>query len=580
MSIFSTLAHRIRTLLAQDKESKVLKNAQGYPSIGPGGYSDYSQSLGQDFLTDFLRLEYDLLSRFLDYEYMDEYPEIGTALDIYAADATQPDSPTGRRIWIKSEDQELEQLLNDFLHRQIRIEDQVLTDIARGTCSNGNWYGEITLGEEGVIQVRSLAPATMRRVEGARGELYGFIQDFQRRVGYTPDDYMSLRASQNAEGQTAAPSKLLGHRQAVTFESWQIVHFRVSSKSFKSVYGYAVTDHARWAWKRLLLLEDSALIYRIQRAPERFAFYVDVGKRPPEEAMHLLNLVRQDFKKKKFVNPKTNQIDLRFHAIAPDEDIFLPVVDGQTKTRVETLGSPSWQSVEDIEYFRTKLFAALKVPKAYLGQDEGAGRAVLSSEDVRFARTILTVQSEIRMGIEKICRVHLAALGIPPDRVDFNVMMTVPSAIFELAQAEVRAARADLASRLKETVSEHWILSNVMGLSDTEITQVFGEREADMERLAVGNAKAEKAASKFAPSEGGGMYASRKPPQNGRRLEESRSYGQRQPLSSQRSDDNDKGVRGRNASSSRREIELLLQSNRRLSELKGLLFDLKSRLAH
>jgi hypothetical protein len=254
-----------------------------------------------------------------------------------------------------------------------------------------------------------------------------------------------------------------------------------------------------------MLLEDAAMIYRLQRAPERYAFYVDVGDLPPREALAWVNKVRQQFKKKKFVNPSTNKLDVKYDPWAVDDDFFIPVRKGTESTRIEVVGSPSWQHMDDIEYFRDKLFAAIKVPKAYLGQEEGVARAVLSNEDTRFARTILRVQRELRNGFSKVCRVNMAALNIDPAKVDYEMHMTTPSSIFELAQLEVRNARADLASRMRDHVSIHWVLANVFGMSDSEIEIIIKQREEDVVKGMAAEGRGQAAAAKFTePAMGGG----------------------------------------------------------------------------
>jgi len=116
----------------------------------------------------------------------------------------------------------------------------------------------------------------------------------------------------------------------------------------------------RWIWKRLVLLEDSALVYRLQRTPERFAFYVDVGDLPPQEALAYVRKVQQGFKKKKYINPTTGKLELKFNPIAPDEDFWVPTRKGQDGTRIDNLGAPQWQHMDDIEYFRDKMFSAIK----------------------------------------------------------------------------------------------------------------------------------------------------------------------------------------------------------------------------
>jgi hypothetical protein len=228
-----------------------------------------------------------------------------------------------------------------------------------------------------------------------------------------------------------------------------------------------------------MLLEDAAMVYRLQRAPQRYAFYIDVGDMPPKEAMGFLHKMRQQYKKTKFYNPQTGKLDLKYNPLSQDEDFFVPVRKGVQATKIDVVGSPSWQHMEDIEYFKLKLYAAIKVPKVYLGSEAPRAKGVLSQEDVRFARTVLRIQREVRNGLKKKCRIHLAALGIDPSKVDFEVYMTTPSSIFELAQLEVRNAKADFAGRMSQFVSLHWILQKVFGLSDEEIEYIIKERHQE-----------------------------------------------------------------------------------------------------
>jgi hypothetical protein len=294
-------------------------------------------------------------------------------------------------------------------------------------------------------------------------------------------------------GQARVPGNILQRVNAL--EPWEVAHFRLRGKHRRSVYGYSVLEPARWIWKRLMLLEDAAMIYRLQRAPERFAFYVDVGDLPPAEALAFVNKIRQQHKKKRFVNPSTGKLDLKFEPLSQDDDFWVPVRKGVEGTRIEVLGGPSWQHMDDVEYFQTKLFTAVKVPKAYLAQDENTARAVLSSEDVRFARSVLRVQREVRNGLRKVTRTHLAALNIDPYSHEYTIHMTVPSAIFELAQLEVRNARADLASRMREHVSLRWVLENVYLLSDEDIKIIIQERSEDVIREGKAQAEVEKASA-------------------------------------------------------------------------------------
>ncbi len=489
MGFASDIATKVRGFFARDKEMAAQQLAKGQTNDRfPGTAGDLLQNLGYEQLAEYLKLEADLLGRYSDYEDMDEYPEIAAAIDIFADDSTQPNTPVNRTVWVTSKDATIEHTLDDLLHKRLRLDEEIW-EIARTVVKYGNDYEELLVNHEGVIGLNYLPPPTMRRVEGEKGQLLGFMQDFKGKFSYTPTEFMAALnqrgALSNSEGRPQEGNKV------TPLEGWEVVHFRLRSKHRRSVYGYSVLESARWIWKRLMLLEDAALIYRLQRAPERFAFYVDVGDLPPQEALGYLNRVRQQYKKKKWVNPTTGRLDLKFNPLGQDEDFFVPTRKGTDSTRIDVLGAPQWQSMEDIEYFRDKLFAAIKVPKSYLGQDAGTARAVLSAEDVRFARTVLRVQRELKNGIRKITRIHLSALNIDPQRVDYDVHMTVPSAVFELAQMEVRNARADLANRMREFVSMKWILSNIFDMSDRDIEEILTQRSDDFARDGVAQAQAQ-----------------------------------------------------------------------------------------
>lgn len=478
MGAAQNVASRIAKFFKNDKEQANIQLSKGATADRLDGSAiDLLTGLGYDALSQYLRLDQDLLSRYADYEEMDDYGEIATALDILADDATQPDSTERRTVWITSKDKTLQQNLDDLLNRTLRLDEEIW-EIARTLCKYGNDFEEILVNKDGVRGLTYLPPATMRRIEANRGEVLGFIQDFKGQFDYSPTDYQQVLAAKFSDA-TYQPGMDLLKSPLTAFEPWEVVHWRLRGRERRSVYGHSALEPARWIYKRLMLLEDAAMVYRLQRAPERFAFYVDTGDLPPKEALAFLNRVRQNFRKKKFVDPTSGKLNLKFDAIAPDDDFFIPTRKGVDSTRIETLGAPQWQAMDDIEYFRDKLFAAIKVPKAYLGQEAGVAKAVLSSEDVRFARTVLRIQRELKNGLRKIIRIHLYALDIDAEAVDYDIHMTVPSAIFELAQMEVRTAKADLAARMRDFVSLHWILSHVFGLSDDEIKEIQKQRKSE-----------------------------------------------------------------------------------------------------
>lgn len=220
------------------------------------------------------------------------------------------------------------------------------------------------------------------------------------------------------------------------------------------------------------------------RAPARFVWYVDVGQRPDDEVEAILRKAKMSVKKKKFVDPRKNQVNMRFNPLANDEDIFLAMRNGQELTRVDILQGPDYQAIDDVEYMRKKMLSVIKVPREYLGEDSTIpGRAVLSNEDVRAARVSLGIQRELRSGFENLIRIDQAARGVPIALdLEFDVVMQAPSGIYELAAMEVNNARADYAMRVRDFMSTRWILREIFDMSGSEIEALEKERKAEQEQ--------------------------------------------------------------------------------------------------
>lgn len=486
MGFISNTVNGVRKYFRNDKERvafNVAKSATNSPISGD--MHGFNEPYGNSALSEYLQLEADLLNKYADYESMNEDPIVAAAIEIYGDDATSRDLSLKRSVWVTSSDRRIQKILDDLFQKTLRIEEEIW-EIARNLCQYGSSFEEILITGNGVEGLNFMPTPTIRRVEGNRGELYGFIQTFNGQKTFTPYDLQALLKTRQDLINPTSDAFTQQHLQQniVALEPFEVAHFRLKGSSGrKSVYGGSILEPARWIWKRLVLLQDAAMIYRLQRAPERFAYYVDIGDNLAQDARAELRKFKQEFKKKKYIDPTTNKMNLRMDLLDPLEDIFIPVRKGVEGAKVQVLTSPVWQTMEDVTYFQDQLYAGLKIPKAFLGQPEGAVRASLSSLDVRFCRTVMRVQQELINGLEKICRVHLAALNINPETIDFEVHLTPPSSILELGQMEVRNAQAAFAQSMGAFVSQHWILSKVFNMSDSEIQSIMKQQEDDQERM-------------------------------------------------------------------------------------------------
>jgi len=391
-----------------------------------------------------------------------------SAFFYFANDSTQPDIDTGRTIWVTSQDESTKNAADILIKKKLRLEEE-LFPIAYELSCYGNSFSEVLINENGVVALNALPPPTVRRIERADGALIGYIQDV---TGKFTEDTKNMKAA--LAGKGVVPEHV------AMFEDWQVIHMRLRGTERKSTYGRGIGDNARWIWKRLVLLEDAVMIHRLLRSPSRFVYTVDVTDVPPDKVDSFLRKTKMEINKKPLVNPTKNQLDLRFNPLSNDENVLLASRDGKPLATVQTLQGPIYSHMEDINYFKRMLHGCLMVPRNYLGQ-EGAipQKSILSSEDVRAAKTTLTIQKEIKLGIEQLILIDKAARQKNPYEVDFTVHMTVPSGIYELAQMELRNARADFASRVMPHMSQEWVRRFVFKLSDEEIAAL--DKQTDKE---------------------------------------------------------------------------------------------------
>jgi hypothetical protein len=266
-------------------------------------------------------------------------------------------------------------------------------------------------------------------------------------------------------------------------ENWQVSHLRLLGNDAFLPYGSSVLEGARRIWRQLILIEDAMLVYRVIRSPERRVFYIDVGNIPPENVADYLEQAQTSLKRNAVVDKSTGQVDLRYNPLSVDEDYFLPVRGGESGTRIDTLaGGSNTTAIEDVEYIQKKLFAALKIPKAYLGYDEDIGaKATLAQEDIRFSRTINRIQKTIISELNKIAMIHLYTHGYTDeDLLNFELRLSNPSTIAQQQKLELIRTKFEISSQAPEgMVDREWIRKHILDLNNDEITRIYEGRKKD-----------------------------------------------------------------------------------------------------
>jgi len=395
---------------------------------------------------------YDRMARYSDFSEMEATPEISSALDIYSEECVSPDVE-GNVLHIYSENRMIKKILNELFYDTLNI-DFNLAMWVRNLCKYGDFFLFNDIHPEyGVINVFPIPIAEMEREEG-----------------FDPEDPGAVRFRWVTQG-----NKML--------ENWQISHFRLLGNDAFLPYGSSVLEGARRVWRQLILIEDAMLVYRVIRSPERRVFYIDVGNIPPENIADYLEQAQTSLKRNAVIDKNTGQVDLRYNPLSVDEDYFLPVRGGDTGTRIDTLaGGSNTTAIEDVEYIQKKLFAALKIPKAYLGYDEDIGaKATLAQEDIRFSRTIQRIQKTIISELNKIAMIHLYIHGYSDETLlDFDLKLSNPSSIAQQQKLELIRTKFDIAGAAPEGfVDKEWIRKHIIDLNDDEIARIEKGREKD-----------------------------------------------------------------------------------------------------
>jgi len=259
-------------------------------------------------------------------------------------------------------------------------------------------------------------------------------------------------------------------------ENFEVAHFRLLSDSNFLPYGKSMIEQGRKVWKQLSLMEDAMMIHRIMRAPEKRVFQIDIGNIPPAEVDNYMQKILNKMKKTPIIDQATGEYNLKYNMQNITEDFFLPVRGGDSGTRIESLPGLNYEAVEDIEYLKNKMLAALRVPKAFLGYEESLGsKATLAAEDVRFARTIERIQRITVSELTKIAIVHLYSQGYQDaDLVNFELNLTNPSTIYETEKVELWNSKTQLASSMLQDgiVSTEWIYKNVFNFTEDKIKEM------------------------------------------------------------------------------------------------------------
>ena len=380
------------------------------------------------------RAQYDITNRSLaslneiklmyrEADLMDLFPEIGTALDIVTEECNYI-GDSGCVINISSGSERVKAILQDLFVNRLSI-NVMLPMICRCMCKYGNDFLLLNIDDKnGVTGWKELPVYEIERYENGMENPYASA-------------YTQL-SNVNPYMQNSTKFVWVGTNEYIPYQDWQIAHFRLLYNSIFLPYGCSFLQKARRHFRLLSMMEDSMLVYRLERSVERRVFKINVGAIDEQDVPAYVQQIANEFKRTPIIDPLTGQIDLRKNILANTEDFFIPVRSDDAPNPIETLpAAQNLNAIDDIKFIQNKVFTALRVPKSFLNFEEAQGDGKnLSLLDVRFSKTVNRIQQALIMELNKVAIVHLILLGLTDELTNFTITMNNPSSQAEMLEIE------------------------------------------------------------------------------------------------------------------------------------------------
>lgn len=265
----------------------------------------------------------------------------------------------------------------------------------------------------------------------------------------------------------------------------RVVRFTLNDDmSDTAPFGESVLRPVYRAHKQKELLEDSIVIYRIQRAPERRVFYIDVGKMPPARVKQYLEQVKNEIKQKKVptINGGTDEVDSVYNPQSMSEDFFFAQRADGRGSRVDTLpGGQGLGELSDLEYFMNKVIRGLRIPYSYMYQEKEPSGAIFNDgrtgvayiQELRFALYVQRLQRHFEDEFDKEFKKYLKLCNIVIDEDDWSIKLPEPQNFGKYRQQELDANLLNSFAQADQTeyMSKRFIMERYLQLEPAEIVR-------------------------------------------------------------------------------------------------------------
>jgi hypothetical protein len=479
------------------------------------GFRNYQSQLPEVYTGQPNRVE-----RYNQYEQMDMDSEVNAALDILAEFCTQKnldnhtsfnirykDQPSDNEVKIIKEQLQQWVALNEFNKRMFKI--------VRNTLKYGD---QVFIRDPENFKLMWTEMSKVTKVivnegEGKKPEQY-LIKDlnpnFQNltvTAVATTDTYMNHPQVGGPSGSYTQPQSPFGGgsrfshaKNEAAINAEHVVH--ISLTEGLDVYwpfGNSVLENIFKVFKQKELLEDSIIIYRVQRAPERRIFKIDVGNMPSHMAMAFVERIKNEIHQRRIPsatgNGQSTMMDATYNPLSTNEDYFFPTTADGRGSSVDVLpGGANLGEITDLRFFTNKLFRGLRIPSSYLPTtaDDGSqaytdgrvGTALI--QEWRFNQYCQRLQSMIADKLDSEFKLFMRWRGFNIDSSLFDLVFNEPQNFAQYRQADIDSARIATFTQLEPFpyLSKRWLMKRYLGMTEQEISEnerAWAEERGDTE---------------------------------------------------------------------------------------------------
>ena len=478
------------------------------------GYRNYQSNLPEVYIGHPNRTE-----RYNQYEQMDMDSEINAALDILAEFMTQKnlanhtafdihfkEKPTDNEVKIIKEQLQQWVALNELNKRIFKI--------VRNTIKYGD---QIFVRDPETfkimwVEMTKVVKVIVNEAEGKKPEQY-IVKDlnpnFQNltvTAVSTSDTYINHPQVGGPSGsyvQPATPysggSRFTHAQNEAAINAEHVVHLSLTEGlDVYWPFGNSVLENIFKVFKQKELLEDAIIIYRVQRAPERRVFKIDVGNMPSHMAMAFVEKIKNDIHQRRIPTQTgggANMMDATYNPLSMNEDYFFPITADTRGSTIDILpGGTNLGEITDLRFFTNKLFRGLRIPSSYLptGVDDGTqsvtdgrvGTALI--QEWRFNQYCKRLQAMIVDKLDAEFKLFMRWRGVNIDGQLFDLIFEEPQNFAQYRQADIDQARINTFVALEQTpyMSKRWLMKRYLGLTEQEMSEnetMWAEEQGDVD---------------------------------------------------------------------------------------------------